>query len=721
MASLRSVAALSARHIQDMSQATALEPHWGYADRSIPCTNDVGSCEYLDAVYSAHDRGMLYVGILWLTVAGILLVWAVGRQFLAAPRSGVLTTSTTSPTTATAASSRRSSALRIKGTVAALARRYLLPEGARKIFGRTTRLQILILACLTAYLAVWSFVGIRYHTWVTPVKKMPGVHNTRVSLGPWSDRIGVLAYALTPLSILLSQRESLLSIVTGVPYQHFNFLHRWVGYIIYVQGVLHTIGWCIIEGRLYQPQPSVGAEWIAETYMIWGVIALIFITFLVALSTPWAIRLTGYEFFRKSHYVLAMLYVGACFAHWANLSCFMIPSLVLWGLDRGVRFIRTALLHYNYLPAGDDGCSRMGFASAQAVATHFPDAQHGDVVRLDWVHPTGTWSIGQHFYLCFPGGSLWQSHPFTPLSLPSGGGGGGALHSYIFRAKSGETKKIADLVSGRVTKRHAISTDAEGRTTTPVILTGPYGQSTTEHLTPDANVLCIAGGTGITFVLPVLMQLLQRRSPSADRQLTLVWAVRRRDDVDWVKPELAELKRLGRASGLKVKIFVTREKTSAATPTAAATAPKDPEKNLGVVPTTTEKSGEVSSSASSVSGGRARCCSSSSSSSSSDSSSEKVVHVTSTLPQGARGEEGPLPSDVQLDHGEEHRHPDLVATTEEFVGATARGRTVVYASGPGGMLSDLRGVVARLNDGAKVWRGDDRGSVELICDDRLEW
>jgi len=52
------------------------------------------------------------------------------------------------------------------------------------------------------------------------------VNNTRTGLGGWSDRIGALAYALTPFTILLSNRESVLSLLTGIPYQHFNFLHR---------------------------------------------------------------------------------------------------------------------------------------------------------------------------------------------------------------------------------------------------------------------------------------------------------------------------------------------------------------------------------------------------------------------------------------------------------------------------------------------------------------
>lgn len=36
---------LSPRHIQDFTQESELEYHWGYASRQVPCLNDAGTCE----------------------------------------------------------------------------------------------------------------------------------------------------------------------------------------------------------------------------------------------------------------------------------------------------------------------------------------------------------------------------------------------------------------------------------------------------------------------------------------------------------------------------------------------------------------------------------------------------------------------------------------------------------------------------------------------------
>ncbi|PWN89163.1 hypothetical protein FA10DRAFT_137317 [Acaromyces ingoldii] len=674
---------LEPRHMQNYSDATALEPHWGYVSRALPCTSDAGSCAYLDVVYHSHDLGMLYIGIIWATIGAILFIWAIATRCVAASKATSPLVATndevdeSSDEMAARASATSSSSWRFLAAFKSGARRRLLPDVAgRRTFGRTTRLQVLVLAVLAGYLLIWTFVGIVYRTWITPVKKHPGLNNTRTSLGPWSDRVGVLAYGLTPLSILLSNRESLLSILTGVPYHHFNFLHRWLGYIIVAQSLLHTIGWTIIEARLYQPQPTEAQAWITQTYMVWGCVAIILIVLLFVLSLPFVIRRTGYEFFRKAHYVLAIVFIGACWGHWAKLRCFLLPSLLIWFLDRGARLVRSFLLHYNFLSDGT-----MGFRPAQATATTFgrrkhdskdddeDDAEDEDsvVVRLDFEHRQDPWNIGQHFYLCFTDASIWQSHPFTPLSVPTSSHKPGFVrHSYVFRAKGGETKKVADAMiakSGRATGNDV----AIKNPTTGIILTGPYGQSIVDRLDRElkTNVLCIAGGTGITFVLPVLLHLVRNRRAQAMPRLELLWVVRRAKDTAWVQAELEELR--AAKDFVTVHICATREGGQAG--------PQDD--LIG------EKEGKDCS----------KAC--------------DCIEEGQQLSYGA----------VKNRHG----RPALSTAISSFVTSTSRGPVVVYASGPGEMMTEVRGAVASCNSGSKVWRGDQSHDVELVCDDRLEW
>lgn len=622
-------------HIQDWSVDSEVRRHWGYADRQMPCTNDPGSCAYLDENYGAHDLGMIYMGVIWLTILFIFTAWGIGR--LAWPKGD----------------GQQGGLARLSRAISSSVRKYLLADFIRPIFGRTTRLQVLILGILTAYLTIWSFVGITYKKWITPVADMPGVYNTRTSLGPWSDRVGVIAYGLTPLSILLASRESLLSLITGVPYQHFNFLHRWTGYIILIQSILHTIGWCIIEIRLYQPQPAVAISWITQLYMIWGVVAMLLLLILYVLTLPFVIKKTGYEFFRKSHYVLAMVYIGACIGHWKKLHCFLTPSIGLWAVDRFVRLVRTWLIHRKAI--GNKGGI---FNPAPAAVTLFPDAD-GDVVRLDVKHPHQPWSVGQHFYLCFTEGSIWQSHPFTPMNYPELAPDGTTSHSYIFRSKEGETKKVASMLA------------ENQRSSTPVILTGPYGESITQSLGNCENVLCIAGGTGITYVLPVIIDLARR--PDTNRKIELVWFIRHRRDIGWIKPELDSLETKAVALDLKVRIFTTRD--------------TEDDEDINASPSSEEKP-DLDDSKSALP------------------TQKKLVSVR------------PSTAAATAAHS---RHPDVRPVVERFVRDAVAGPTTVYASGPGRMMSELREVIASCNSGSKVWKGNQRFDVSLECDERLEY
>ncbi|WWC87107.1 uncharacterized protein L201_001993 [Kwoniella dendrophila CBS 6074] len=667
------------RHIQDYNDAASLEPHWGYADRVVPCTNDAGSCEYLDVVYHSHDLGMLYSGILWSVIIGGLLVWGIWN--------------------------RSHSSSRLTKTITSSIRRRFLPDTKSKFgryfFGRTTKLQILLLVCITIYLTIFSFIGIRYKTWITPVKKMPGVYNRRSSIGPLADRVGILAYALTPLSILLGSRESLLSVVTGLPYQNFNFLHRWLGHIILLQSLLHTILWLVVELRFYQPQPKVAKEWIVQPYIIWGVVAMILLLILWVLSTSWSRKKCGYEFFRKAHYLLAILYIVACWLHWKQLQCFMLPSLLLWILDRSIRLIRTWLIHYKVLPNGKGGL----FEPIQAKLTY----HDSDILRLDFDNPnTTTYEIGQHFYICFLKGSIWQSHPFTPLNLPNDS------HGYLIRAKKGETKKIMDFNSDL---------------TTPIILTGPYGVDIMKDLEIEDNVLCIAGGTGITFVLPILLHL-SKFGLTKGRLIELVWVIRHEKDTEWIKSELEQLRK---DENISITIKITRElkvsNSNNNSTISGSSTPMPISKNFDTLQMSGNQKEEIKeklqngdivpissysniNNNNNITGEDSGCpckppvytAGSSSSSSSEYKENNQIYDAEKAIEQGV----------------EPHHRPDLRLSVKEFVQKTINGPTCVYVSGPGGMVSDVRDEVALCNDAKKVWNGEEKAEVRLIYDDRLE-
>lgn len=133
-------------HIQDFTNASNLQPHWGYVGRVLPCKNDVGSCEYLDGVYWMHDISMLFTFILWAVIGFLLLVAIAVRIFKPVQLSSFQTPENRNERAI------GSAFYRCWRSIQANMRRWLLPDS----FGNVTRLQLTILAILLGYLLIFS-------------------------------------------------------------------------------------------------------------------------------------------------------------------------------------------------------------------------------------------------------------------------------------------------------------------------------------------------------------------------------------------------------------------------------------------------------------------------------------------------------------------------------------------------------------------------------------
>ncbi|KAF3034067.1 hypothetical protein E8E12_004020 [Didymella heteroderae] len=553
---------------------------------------------------------------------------------------------------------------------------------------------VLTLVVLCGYLIVFSLVGITYKTWKTPVKDS-NLFNTRSGIGGFADRIGAFAFALTPLTIALCARDSVLSMLTGIPYQSFNFLHRWTGRIILVQSFIHCIIWTVVEGYLYQPQPKVYVNWIKQEYMIWGIVAQSFIFFLFVFSLRPVIRWTGYEFFRKSHFIVAILYIGACWGHWRQLSCWMVASFAIMGFDLVARAFRTCFIHFGY----KSGSSGFGFRSIPARMEVLEDPT-GTIIRMTFAYKMRPWELGQHFYLTFPALSIWQSHPFTPASNPTTTSPV-QTHIYIIRACNGETKKLAELA------RTAMNRYPVGDDSTTVILQGPYGGSIVNQ--ESTNVLAISGGTGVTYTLPVIKAALA--STSQVRNIELNWTIRHLENLAWIGPELAYLKSqldqmrankscshgddelekapivsVGAKKRFRVRIFVTRPEARM-----LARRPPPPRPLRSDEKFNNKEFDENISPVSSTSSFY----------------SEELEDLVSDCPGF---------SITYLDNA----RPDVNSLVHKFMDETVeKGRTQVIGSGPLELGTQIRAAVAAKIVPGQVWHGDEKGDVECVWDDRM--
>jgi ferric-chelate reductase len=174
----------------------------------------------------------------------------------------------------------------------------------------------------------------------------------------------------------------------------------------------------------------------------------------------------------------------------------------------------------------------------------------GDVTKVR-VHSSQikNWSPGQHVFLSLPRLGMGQSHPSTIASVPSSHGNDLV---FILRAHRGFTRRLND--------KAAVAESAHSPDTFLALIGGPYGASHSDFAAFD-TVLLIAGSTGVTFTLPLLLDIAHRASTHKlpIRRLTFVWLVKSASWTQWIAEELQQAANALVKAGIEadIRIFVT--------------------------------------------------------------------------------------------------------------------------------------------------------------------
>jgi predicted ferric reductase len=138
------------------------------------------------------------------------------------------------------------------------------------------------------------------------------------------------------------------------------------------------------------------------------------------------------------------------------------------------------------------------------------------------------WEAGQHVFLRLPECDPATSHPFTIASLPNEARGTSDIENasgnnkntmvFLVRAQQGFTARLQEKARKMA--------EAGQTPLFPVIIDGPYG------IVPDHSefnsVVLIAGGTGISFTLPILHGILREAANGVSicKRVELAWVVR---------------------------------------------------------------------------------------------------------------------------------------------------------------------------------------------------
>lgn len=354
-----------------------------------------------------------------------------------------------------------------------------------------------------------------------------------------SNRTGATSFANIPLLILFSSRNNVLLWLTDWSHSTFLLLHRYVAWLCTLEACIHSA----IYLHLYLWKKA-HAEEAALAYWYWGIIATLALSLLLPLSVR-PIRSAAYELFRVGHIILAILVIVGSwyhiierYSHQWGYETWMYMAMAIWAFDRIVRVARILRR----------GVHR---AHVSRIDNHY--------IRVD---VPGIEAEG-HVYAYFPtlGWRVWENHPFSVVnSIGSLAPAAGGPETNVDLEKSPATAISTGICSsspesGSLTsRRHGVRKHGspgitlfvrahEGATSRlaskigvptgiPVLIEASYGHESAGLLTASStapspefpNTICVAGGVGITGVLPALTHTLSLHAPLGSTKL--FWGAR---------------------------------------------------------------------------------------------------------------------------------------------------------------------------------------------------
>ncbi|KAF7959075.1 hypothetical protein EAE96_002592 [Botrytis aclada] len=310
----------------------------------------------------------------------------------------------------------------------------------------------------------------------------PGTSAVWGNSPPLGTRSGWLALACMPFVFATATKTNWITMVSGVPYEKLQVFHRWIAYAFLILALMHTfpfIVWHIHNGDM------VNQFTVSNIFEYWtGVVALVFQAWLTFASCG-PIRNLGYEFFKATHFLSAVVFMVIFFWHCSG-------TLTSWDY-----FVATAAV---YVPCWTYPWLRTLFEYGTHQKAEIFIEDNG-FTRIT-IPANFKWQPGQHCFLRFRsfGIHALSSHPFTICSLPSTSLDKPSEITFYLRHQGGFTARLYN----HAIKRPGIKV--------PVLVDGPYGGIDNERYFSSDRLIVIAGGSGAGWMLPFFEQFLRYRS-----------------------------------------------------------------------------------------------------------------------------------------------------------------------------------------------------------------
>ena len=408
---------------------------------------------------------------------------------------------------------------------------------------------------------------------------------------PLAIRTGMMAIGMIPFIFAMALKFNPISLLTGIPHSHMLFYHQVAAIVLLFLSIVHTVPfvWQALREEGYERLKYI---W-SDSYSIYwsGTVAIFFLLWIVV-SSLGIFRWLSYEFFVVQHVISFTIMMACLFVHVQDL---LNAHVWLWATV-GIWIFSVLSRSLMVLFSTEFFTGGRSEVEVSASVGHSPAVVQDEpakFISMSFVTPL-RWRPGQHVFVRFPGMAATQAHPFTCLSLPSYSphlpnnlvllarvhkGITRHIHNYIMKHGVDETKcqdeemsRVASESSSNDVKKpisdrtlYGTEKDVSDIRSMSLItaLDGPYGY--TYSLDIYQHSVLFAAGSGITFCLPQVTDLVRRAALGKTRCLTksvrLLWCIRTHDIIHWVRSELLELALLAEKVpfDVVVELYVTRE------------------------------------------------------------------------------------------------------------------------------------------------------------------
>lgn len=357
----------------------------------------------------------------------------------------------------------------------------------------------------------WTLMLVRYDFVITEFSYSCKLEAVTKMIG---YRSGYFAMYKLPLLVLFASKNNLFIWLTGWSWDTFNHWHRLLGRLFLLDVVVHAgcysrwgqwAGVYVLKWQTFPP-------WIAAQ------IATI-CTGLMCLLGSKSIRKRCYEFFKATHFIMAVIMLVTVYVHISYFQLALAPFWVTVGLglfDQVVCLLRVLM---------------------NSKASYAKVIECGDeIMKLDLNYPE-LWVPygGSYIFVYFLNSwRFFQSHPFTVVR-----GADGRTQLYI-KAREGRTRQLLEQIRASYEKSIYV----------PIWINGPYGYDfPKDHF---HELVFFAGGVGITGAYSHLESCLKfgRR-----QMLYFYWVV---PDVDYLETYYDLIQEMEKAPQVILKIFITR-------------------------------------------------------------------------------------------------------------------------------------------------------------------